>query len=143
MISKLFENIDYLSLTVVALIIYVIYYYYKYFSRVNPLPGPFPFPLFGNLPQLYIWHGGNLKKFFESSQKKYDHIEKLLLSSSKNPYIRKIPDSGSKGFHELELMGKGLFLNQDYKSWRYYPVHWTNELFNELENYWDKLYLRK
>src|SRR5687768_9576050 len=135
MISKLFENIDYLSLIVVALIIYVTYYYYKYFSRVNPLPGPFPFPLFGNLPQLYIWHGGNLKKFFESSQKKYgdlfefnfdtrtitlnrvDHIEKLLLSSSKNPYIRKIPDSGSKGFHELELMGKGLFLNQDYKSW--------------------------
>ncbi|PKC02398.1 hypothetical protein RhiirA5_425305, partial [Rhizophagus irregularis] len=137
MISKLFENIDYLSLIVVALITYVTYYYYKYFNRINPLPSPFPFPLFGNLPQLYIWHGGHFKKFLESNHKKYgdlfefnlntrtitlgrvDHIEKLLLASSKNPYIKTISDNDTKGFHELEMMGKGLFFNQDYKSWRY------------------------
>ncbi|EXX61231.1 cytochrome P450 [Rhizophagus irregularis DAOM 181602=DAOM 197198] len=177
MISKLFENIDYLSLIGVALIIYVTYYYYKYFNRINPLPGPLPFPLFGNLPQLYICHGGNLKKFFESSHKKYgdlfefnfdlrtialnrvEHIEKLLLASSKNPYIKTISSNNTEGFHELGIMGKGLFLNQDYKSWRYNrhfftqailspkfsneAVHLANKLFNELESYWDKLYLKE
>ncbi|EXX65488.1 sterol 14-demethylase [Rhizophagus irregularis DAOM 197198w] len=177
MISKLFENFDYLSLIGIALIIYVIHYYYEYFTRINPLPGPIPFPLFGNLPQLYIWHGGNLKKFFESNHKKYgdlfefnfdtrainlnriEHIEKLLLASSKNPFIKILPDKNTGGFHELGLMGKGVLLNQDYKTWRYNrhfftqailspkfaneASHLINKLFNELESYWDKLYLRE
>jgi hypothetical protein len=43
MISKLFGNFDYLSLIGITLIIYVTHYYYKYFNRINPLPGPFPF----------------------------------------------------------------------------------------------------
>ncbi|CAB4395366.1 unnamed protein product [Rhizophagus irregularis] len=177
MISKLFENFDYLSLIGIALIIYVTHYYYKYFYRINPLPGPFPFPLFGNLPQLYIWHGGNLKKFFGSNHKKYgdlfefyfngrfitlnkiEYIEKLLLASSKNPYIKKFSDKNCRGFHELGIMDKGILLNQDYKSWRYNrnffsqailsprfvneAPHLINKLFNELESYWDKLYLKE
>ncbi|CAB5212029.1 unnamed protein product [Rhizophagus irregularis] len=177
MISKLFENFDYLTLIGITLIIYVTHYYYKYFTRINPLPGPFPFPYFGNLPQLYIWHNGNLKNFFESNHKKYgdlfelhfdtriialnrlEYIEKLLLASSKNPYIRKISDNDSKGYHELGIMGKGILLNQDFKSWRYNRHFFTqailspkfvneaplliNKLFNELESYWDKLYIKE
>ncbi|RGB29067.1 cytochrome P450 [Rhizophagus diaphanus] len=143
MILKLFENLDYLSLIGITLISYITYYYYKYFTRINPLPGPFPLPFFGNLLNLYIWNDGNLKKFFETNHKKYgelfefhfdtrfialnkiEHIEKLLLSSSKNPYIKKMNDKNCKGFHELGVLA----------------INWTNKLFNELENYWDKLYI--
>ncbi|RGB39024.1 cytochrome P450 [Rhizophagus diaphanus] len=173
---KLFNNFDYLSLIGIILTIYVARYYYKYFTRVNPLPGPFPFPLVGNLPQV-IWHSGNLKKFFEYNRKNYgdifevqlesrliilnksEYIEKILSASTKNPYIKKIADSNTQGPQELGIFGKGIVLNQDYQSWRYNrhfftqailspkfaqeATHWTNELFNELEGYWDKLYLKK
>ncbi|GBB88002.1 hypothetical protein RclHR1_14500004 [Rhizophagus clarus] len=176
MISNIFEDFDYFSLIVITLIIYVTNYYYKYFTRVNPLPGPFPFPYFGNLPQLYILHGRDTKKFFDYNHKKYgdlfefhfdtrvivlnrvEYIEKLLLASSKNPYIKKFSDKDTKGFHELGLMNKGILLNQDLKSWRYNrhffsqailspkfaneATHWINTLFNELDSYWDKLYLK-
>jgi cytochrome P450 len=177
MISKLFENLNYLSLIGVALIIYVTHYYYKYFNRINPLPGPLPFPFVGNLPQYYIYHGGNLKNFIESCHKKYgdlfefnlntrfitlnkiEYIEKLLLASSKNPYIKKTTEKDGRGFDELGIWGKGILLNQDYKTWRYNrhfftqailspkfaneATHWINKLFNELEGYWDKLYLKE
>ncbi|GBB88003.1 hypothetical protein RclHR1_14500005 [Rhizophagus clarus] len=175
MISILLENFDYFSLIVIVLIIYVTHYYYKYFNRVNPLPGPFPFPFLGNLPQ-YYWCKADLRNFFEYNHKKYgdlfevhfdtrvivlnrvDHIEKLLLASSKNPFIKKISNHDSRGFHELGIMGKGILLNQDFKSWRYNrhfftqailspkfaneATHWINILVNELESYWDKLYLK-
>ncbi|CAB5212027.1 unnamed protein product [Rhizophagus irregularis] len=177
MISKLFENFNYLSLIGIALITYVTYYYYRYFTRINPLPGPFPFPYFGNLPQLYISNGGSLKKFFETNQKKYgdlfefyfevrfiglnriEQIQKLILASAKNPFIKKISNENGQGFHELGALGKGILLNQDYKSWSFNRNFFTqailsprfvneapnlvNELFNELESYWDRLYLKE
>jgi hypothetical protein len=154
----------------------VAHFYYKYFTRVNPLPGPFPFPLVGNLPQL-IWHRGSLKKFFEYNHKNYgdifevklgprtitlnrkEYIEKILSASTKNPYFKKFPDSVAQAYEELGILGKGIGLNQDYQSWRYNrhfftqailspkfaqeATHWTSELFNELESYWDKLYLKE
>ncbi|POG67692.1 cytochrome P450 [Rhizophagus irregularis DAOM 181602=DAOM 197198] len=56
-------------------------------------------------------------------------------------------------------MGKGILLNQDLKPWRYNrhffsqailspkfaneALHLINKLFNELEGYWDKLYLKE
>ncbi|GBC07880.1 hypothetical protein RclHR1_07750007 [Rhizophagus clarus] len=178
MISKLFnsfENFDYLSLVWITLIFYVTYYYFKYYSRINPLPGPFPFPFFGNLPQLYIGHGGNLTKFYNFNHKKYgdlfetyfgtrniilnrsEYVEKLLSASTKNPFITLLSEDNTKGFHELGIMGTGLLLNQEYKSWRYNrhfftqailspkftheATYWTSKLFNELESYWDKLYI--
>ncbi|GBC05471.1 hypothetical protein RclHR1_06240007 [Rhizophagus clarus] len=161
----------------IVLIIYVTNYYYKYFTRINPLPGPFPYPFFGNLIQLYITHGGNVKKFFEYNHKKYGDLfevqldsriialnrieqsEKLLLSSSRNPFIKKHSTKDGKGFHELGILGKGLLFNQELKSWKYNrhfftqailspkfaneAVHLINIIFNELEGYWDKLYLKE
>ncbi|GBB84829.1 hypothetical protein RclHR1_01140018 [Rhizophagus clarus] len=178
MISNLFnsfENFDYLSLIGITLIFYTTYYYFKYFIRINPLPGPFPFPYFGNLPQLYIEHGGNFKRLYEFNHKKYgdlyevyfgtrvivlnrsEYVEKLLSASTKNPHFTKLSDDDSKGFYELGIMGKGILLNQEFQSWRYNrhfftqailspkfiheATYWTSKLFNELESYWDKLYI--
>src|SRR5437764_6433347 len=112
---------DYLSFIGIALTIYVAQYYYKYFTRVNPVPGPFPFPFVRNLPQFY-WHGGTLEELFKYNHEKYgdivevylggrsitlnrsDYFDKLLIPSTKSPYLMRSPHS--KGLDELELTGK-------------------------------------
>ncbi|GES74966.1 cytochrome P450 [Rhizophagus clarus] len=157
----------------VFLTLYVAYYYFKYFTRVNPLPGPFPLPLFGNLFQ-FFWYN-DLKLFFINCQKKYgdifevylgirrivlnrpEDIEKLLMPSTKSQYLMRFPYT--QGLDELGMMGKGILANHNLKSWRYNrqfftqailapkfsheAIDWTNKLFNELEGYWNKLYLKE
>ncbi|CAB4395406.1 unnamed protein product [Rhizophagus irregularis] len=178
MAFKLFENFeirDFLLFLSAILTIYVAQYYYKYFTRVNPLPGPFPFPFVGNLPQYYLWFNGENKKFYEYNYKKYgdicevqfneraivlsrtEYIEKLLTPSTKNSHVVRFPDN--EGLEELGIEGKGILLNQDLKSWKYNrqffsqailspkftneAIDWTNKLFNELEGYWNKLFLKE
>ncbi|EXX58608.1 sterol 14-demethylase [Rhizophagus irregularis DAOM 197198w] len=64
-----------------------------------------------------------------------------------------------QGTEELGLQGKGLSLNNDYKSWTFNhhffnqailspkftneAIDQTNKLFNELEIYWSKLFLKE
>ncbi|PKY38468.1 cytochrome P450 [Rhizophagus irregularis] len=178
MVLKLFEKLeigDFLLFLSTILTIYVVQYYYKYFTRVNPLPGPFPFPFVGNLPQYYLWFNGENKKFYEYIYKKYgdicevqfneraivlsrtEYIEKLLTPSTKNSHVVRFPDN--EGLEELGIEGKGILLNQDLKSWKYNrqffsqailspkftneAIDWTNKLFNELEGYWNKLFLKE
>jgi hypothetical protein len=169
-ILKLFENLSYVSLIEILLFLYMTYYYYKYFNCINPLPGPFPFPFFGNIPQLFILHGGNLKILFNSNHKKYgdvfevqfdtriialnrtEQVEKLLLASTRNPYITTVSESSIKVLNELEIMGRRILFNQDVKlivifftqailspKFSHEAIYWTNKLFNEMESYWDKL----
>ncbi|GES76004.1 cytochrome P450 [Rhizophagus clarus] len=178
MLFKLFGNLEgineFLSLIGTLLIISVIHYYYKYFTRINPLPGPFPFPFVGNLPQL-VWHRGNLKDYLELNHKKYgdiidiclpqrsislgraEYIEKFLIPSTKNLNITRTPRFNV--FDDLGITGKGIVVNQHYKSWRYNrqfftqaflnpkfnhkAIEWINRLFDELESYWNKLYLKE
>jgi len=65
----------------------------------------------------------------------------------------------SEGLKELGVEGKGVLLNNDFESWKNSrkffthavlspkftneTINWTNHLFNELENYWNKLYLKE
>ncbi|CAB4395415.1 unnamed protein product [Rhizophagus irregularis] len=137
MILKSFEDFrigDYLLLLSTILTIYVAQYYYKYFTRVNPLPGPFPFPFIGNLIQFYWWFKGDFKVFYRFSY-------------------------NNKGLEELGVSGKGILINNNFKSWKYNrqffaqailstkfnneAIYWTNKLFNELEGYWNKLFLKE
>lgn len=166
---------DYLTLISITFIAYVTQYYYKYFTRVNPLPGPFPFPIVGNLPQ-YLLSGENFKSFGEYNRKKYgdvfeihmngrhiylsraEHIEKLLTPSTKNPYLLRSA-AHNNGSEEMGISKKGVAFNDDYKSWRFNrqfisqavlapkltqdAIFGTSKLFNELESYWDKLYVQQ
>ncbi|CAB4395418.1 unnamed protein product [Rhizophagus irregularis] len=173
---KFFNNLeisDYLSFIGIILTIYVAHYYYKYFTRVNPLPGPFPLPFFGNLLQ-FFWYD-DLKLYFINNHKKYgdifevylgirrivlnrpEDIEKLLMPSTKSQYLMRFPYT--EGLDEIGMMGKGILANHNLKSWRYNrqfftqailapkftneAIDWTNKLFNELEGYWNKLYLKE
>ena len=46
-----FEISDAFNLLMVIMVTYVTHYYYHYFTRPNPLPGPFPLPILGNVHQ--------------------------------------------------------------------------------------------
>jgi hypothetical protein len=179
MVLKSFENLeisDFLLFLCTILTIYVAHFYYKYFTRVSPLPGPFPFPFVGNLPQFYLQFKGDTKLFYGYNYKKYgdmyeillgtkreivlsrvEYVEKLLTPSTKNLHIVRFPDS--EGLEELGIQGKGIVLNENYKSWKYNrqfftqailspkftseAIYWTNNLFDELEGYWNKLFLKE
>ncbi|GBC01274.1 hypothetical protein RclHR1_04120004 [Rhizophagus clarus] len=86
-----------------------------------------------------------------------EYIEKLLTPTTKNSHGIKLPDC--EGFDELGIGGKGLVLNNNFVSWKFNrqfftqaillpkftneAIDWTNKLFDELESYWNKLYLKE
>jgi hypothetical protein len=156
----------------VLLMTYVAYYYYRYFTRVNPLPGPFPLPLIGNIPYI-LWFKGEPVLFYKYCYEKYGDIYELhgVTRSIMLCRAEYLDDFFSKSMHELRfnnhykgleelgMVGKGIFMNSNYKSWlfnRHFfnqailspdftneAIDCTNELFNELESYWDKLFLKE
>ena len=109
--------------------IYVIHFYYKYFTRVNPLPGPTPIPLIGGLANFtediddWFWrlskkygdHGvfelnfaGNRRIFITSAE----HVDTLLAAGSSAHFMRTAND----GILDLfDLDKKGVGLNHDYE----------------------------
>uniref|UniRef100_A0A1D1XKH2 Putative cytochrome P450 4d20 n=1 Tax=Anthurium amnicola TaxID=1678845 RepID=A0A1D1XKH2_9ARAE len=164
-----FEISNIFSLLITFIIIYVSRYYYRYFTRPNPLPGPFPLPIIGNVHQqgglqfddwlltLYEKYGdiyelnlGGIRLIVLSGT---DLIENMNISSaSKAKYYR---SPVIEGMTEYGSMGLGVANNNDPKSWRYnrqffsqalmtpsfnyQAIEWTNELWNEMESYWNDL----
>ncbi|CAB5108424.1 unnamed protein product [Rhizophagus irregularis] len=174
MIFKPLENFEInnfiLSFLSTVLMIYVIYYYYKYFTRVNPLPGPFPLPFIGTFHYV-IWFKGDTLMFNKYCYEKYGDIyetnnilrsivlcrPEYLENFLSNTHWMRSPNH--KGLKELGIEGKGITYNNNFRSWTFNRnffnkailspkftnevIDWTNELFNELESYWDKLFLRE
>lgn len=159
------------TLIFATIILYIIQFYYKYFTRVNPLPGPIPLPIIGNL-KLSVFR--NADKFFGELNRKYGDICEIMLSgrrviilsnpkdfnkmftmSTKSPYTTRFPMSG--GLADIFPPTFGVSSNKDIKSWRYNRhlfvqavmsssylqgvLNWTNNCFFELESYWNDLYM--
>ncbi|CAB5183205.1 unnamed protein product [Rhizophagus irregularis] len=164
-----FKISDIYYLLTTFIILYVSRYYYNYLTRINPLPGPFPLPLFGNVHQtlgygfvdwLMLLHKkyGDIFEVYFAGQRTIilcntGLIENMNVSSTKTkyPYRLIIPE----GFKEYGLDGTGLVNNTDPKNWKYnrqfftqammtpsfnhQAVEWTNELWLEMESYWNNL----
>ncbi|RIB29133.1 cytochrome P450 [Gigaspora rosea] len=165
-IIELFNTVDYLIIIFLTLFLYLFRFYYNYFTRPNPLPGPLPLPFelesryfdgnFKNLAaDLYQKYGyiceirlGGYRRIFLS---KPDYFENLLSTSKNLALFAKheySPDTQG-GF------GRGMFLNNNYESWKinkYFllqsistpgfneeAIKHTNELFEELDGYWNLL----
>ena len=90
-----------LKISLVALIAYISNYYYKYFTRENPLPGPFPLPFIGNTHQVFKNHSfdickfqakyGDLCEFYTGSQRfillsNDDLIQKIMKPTINGPF---------------------------------------------------------
>jgi hypothetical protein len=163
---------DFVLLLSTILMAYVAYYYYNYFTRVNPLPGPFPLPIVGNLPEIFLRFNGNILMFYKHCREKYGDIHEIhagvrTIVLCQPEYLEKFLSKNAYGIRfqnlkvldELGMTGKGIVINNNYKSWtfnRYFfnqailspkftneVIDWTNKLFNELESYWDKLFLKE
>src|SRR4051794_21297602 len=109
------------SLLATFIIIYVTQFYYHYFTRTNPLPGPFPLPFIGNAHQSL---GMGFNDWLTSVHKKYgdmfeiylagerniflcrpDLIDKLYMPSTKTNFFNRFRIS--EAFLEYELYGAG------------------------------------
>ncbi|CAG8552313.1 15256_t:CDS:2, partial [Dentiscutata erythropus] len=125
------------TLIAVLLLLYAIRYYYKYFTRVNPLPGPFPWvPFLGNSLDL-IKYKFNIAEYFKDIQSKYgDFCEiymgsnrLILISNGDIAYPIHTPSVtlsrkflyrgvGNDGLKELGFENSGMFGTRNLDEWK-------------------------
>src|SRR3954468_12662880 len=65
------------------IIAYIFKFYYSWYTRENPIPGPIPLPLIGNLHQI----GRDLGKEAIKLQKKYGDIFEVMFGSTRIIFI--------------------------------------------------------
>ncbi|RIA99561.1 cytochrome P450 [Glomus cerebriforme] len=123
---------DWLKFTLTCIIIYVVNFYFKYYTRVNPLPGPFPIPIIGTLYALKGGIGNGLlllqKQYGEIFEVWYlsnrriilgnvEYIDNLLTPSTKSKYLKR--NVLNEGLKELGISFQGIINNCDINIWKY------------------------
>ncbi|CAG8731707.1 3241_t:CDS:1, partial [Acaulospora morrowiae] len=160
---------DLVSIIGILIIIYISHFYFKYFTRENPLPGPIPLPLVGNIFLLREDIGewpNRLQKIYGDFYETYvgprrivwlcgeDLIHKIVDSSSHSNF-HELTAPDNEGLKEVELLNSGVIFNLNYKSWEFYRRFYSRsilkpsfiiqatdsiqEVFNEMDNYWEQL----
>src|ERR1044072_8371085 len=131
------KGLDLIGIITSVILIYVARFYYKYFTRPNPLPGPFPLPFTGNLFGIIYHAGGDRFKWIKLQNEKHgdlfeiyiesyrrivlaraDYVEKLMLSTKKSNYI-KIAAEYPSAFHEIGIVNRGILFNNHIPTWRF------------------------
>ncbi|GBB86620.1 hypothetical protein RclHR1_01300005 [Rhizophagus clarus] len=165
---ELFKKTDIFIVLLITILIYVLHFYYKYFTRVNPLPGPIPLPIIGNL----LNKSGDLDEWFLKLHKKYgdifeisllgqrriilcrgDYIENMFDPSKNAIYFHRFPYL--KDLEDSKIFGTGILANYNYNSWKYNRTFFSqailapsfanetlnqgHQLFYEMENFWKKI----
>ncbi|CAG8643023.1 5458_t:CDS:2 [Cetraspora pellucida] len=113
-------------------------FYYKYFTRVNPLPGPIPIPLIGTFEifrariDIDAWFFKLTKKYgqngiFELNISgnrqivitRAEYVDKFMSSAKENlkKNLNRTPNNGLIKLFDLDC--KGVALNYDYNSWKF------------------------
>ncbi|KAG9305345.1 hypothetical protein G9A89_007840 [Geosiphon pyriformis] len=162
-----FDLITIISILTLILALYIGQFYLGYFTRKNPLPGPFPLPLIGNLyqnkghfaewiHQLSIKHGEIFELWIGSQRQIWlsnlDEISKINQPSTKSNFIRRW--AYSQGLEEWGTL-HGMAYNRDLKSVLYYRkitekavtipsslqdiILNTQKRFEDLEQYWHEI----
>ncbi|RHZ59367.1 hypothetical protein Glove_364g22 [Diversispora epigaea] len=158
-----------LKISLIALLAYISYYYYKYFTRENPLPGPFPLPFIGNTFLIFKNFTfdvdkvqskyGDLCEIYMGSDRfillgREDLIQKIIKPIINSPFHNRINDD-HQGFKEIGILNTGLIANNNYDDWQYHRKFFTRAIlapsfirqsveavqgsFSEMEKYWEKL----
>ncbi|CAG8455699.1 11685_t:CDS:2 [Acaulospora morrowiae] len=167
MVLHIFNDI--LSIILVLVIIYVSHFYYKYFTRENPIPGPIPLPLVGNIFLVFRDFGDwptQLQKKYGDVYETYigpqrivwicreDLAQKMSIPSARNNFHGRTP-SDNDGLKEIGFLDSGVVYNLNYKNWEYYRRFYARSLlklsfivqatdsvqkiFREMEDYWELL----
>ncbi|CAG8455731.1 11271_t:CDS:2 [Scutellospora calospora] len=126
---------EWLSVVTLLICVYVAHFYFRYFTRENPLPGPTPLPIIGNLHQMGMgtdiaaWahrlqcdFGEDIFETYYGSQRtiwigRADLAVPVLASSTKNNYFNR--GVSSPGMREIGLETVGIAANRDYESWKF------------------------
>ncbi|RIA95465.1 cytochrome P450 [Glomus cerebriforme] len=151
------------------IVVYIIKFYFSWYTRENPIPGPIPLPLIGNLHQI----GKDMEKGALKLQKQYGDIFEVLLGSTRAIFISRADlvekiyspalknnafahrTSPNSGLDELGLSKSGITFNMDLEAWKFNRrilghtvmspkflkenVNFINQICDELENYWLQL----
>ncbi|KAF0557935.1 cytochrome P450 [Gigaspora margarita] len=154
MLSIFHSNIlgDLFALLTLITFIYIFNFYFKYFTRLNPLPGPFPLPFIGalytkrgHLSDTKAWMKwlnesyGDLFELYIANNRvihicKAEYVDKLFISKD-NKFPHRF--GHSEGLKELGYNDIGLLANANLEGWKSSRLFF-NSMF--LPSYSEKTY---